>query len=799
MKALIRFCVTSLLIVPCLPRQVVADWPCRSDISVPIVTSSGNQYNVRIASDGKNGAIMVWQDRRNGSFDKLYVQRMNAYGNPVWADGGILLSSTSGFQYYPQILEDGQGGAFIVWEDNRSGLDYDIFAQRVASNGVILWNPGGIAVCNAIGHQYNPHIAPDGLGGILIAWQDGRNDQGQFDIFAQRLNGGGHAMWTQNGVAACLATGDQTEPRLVQDGSGGAIVTWSDYRSGTSDIYAQRILSNGQVAWTTDGVVVCNAANVQQNVQLVSDGAGGSILSWQDRRTGTFDNIYAQRIDANGQRKWNVDGVQVAPSPGPQYYPQMVSDGSDGAVITWQDNRTGTDYDIYAQRLNISGQTLWAANGLAVCTAAGHQYNPQLVRDESSVLITWQDKRKVTDFDIYAQRLDLSGIAEWQTNGNAVCISPYDQYAPQLTVDSLQGAIITWADYRGASGFTDIYSQRVGSNGKLAGGCFQTFTQDSLGLKATKWTRRGGLPMPNAGNVRDAIFTHGLFPDGIVIGIPRLDSIRRYGWEYYSRSYFVRRTFPQNGAPRPFAYFYDRYFTGFLRNPLPRLYNNSLAAELLTMKLNIGASDAGITEPQFGDLVYHDTTGFYNPLNKKSLREISTTVDSMLTYWRKYTGVDYFKLYSTLHTINMSFDGPIDTISTSPLKIKPVKGLFSTSSLVPNTVPPAVLPAFQPQPADEEIPAEFTVSQNYPNPFNPYTIINFDVPEPANVTLRVFNVLGQEIAVLINHETIDDGPQMVGFDGTNLSSGVYFYQVVVEPLNHVHKLLSSVKKMVLLK
>lgn len=70
----------------------------------------------------------------------------------------------------------------------------------------------------------------------------------------------------------------------------------------------------------------------------------------------------------------------------------------------------------------------------------------------------------------------------------------------------------------------------------------------------------------------------------------------------------------------------------------------------------------------------------------------------------------------------------------------------------------------------------FTLSQNYPNPFNPSTRINYTLSEPATVQLKVFNALGQEIAILVNEEK-PSGSYEIVFDASHLSSGVYFYQL----------------------
>ncbi|MBS4028150.1 MAG: PQQ-binding-like beta-propeller repeat protein [Ignavibacteriales bacterium] len=85
---------------------------------------------------------------------------------------------------------------------------------------------------------------------------------------------------------------------------------------------------------------------------------------------------------------------------------------------------------------------------------------------------------------------------------------------------------------------------------------------------------------------------------------------------------------------------------------------------------------------------------------------------------------------------------------------------------------------------EEVMPKEFSLSQNYPNPFNPVTIIRYQLSANSAVTLKVYDVLGREVATLLNNEQILPGEHAVQFDASNLASGLYFYRIETKSENH---------------
>ncbi len=95
-------------------------------------------------------------------------------------------------------------------------------------------------------------------------------------------------------------------------------------------------------------------------------------------------------------------------------------------------------------------------------------------------------------------------------------------------------------------------------------------------------------------------------------------------------------------------------------------------------------------------------------------------------------------------------------------------------------------------------PTEFALSEAYPNPFNPVTTIAFEIPEQSSVSLKVFDIQGKVVAELFNGRK-DVGRYTVQFDGSSLSSGVYFYEIISNPTSGKGKIFQDIKKMMLVK
>lgn len=224
----------------------------------------------------------------------------------------------------------------------------------ITINSYAQWIPDSTLnnpICMAADYQRNPKLTTDGSGGAIIVWVDRRTFSNQYDLYAQLINSDGYIQWANDGIAVSTEVDDQAAPQIISDGNGGAIIVWLDARSGNVNIYAQRIDNNGVAQWTADGIPICTATNSQFETRIISDGNGGAIITWGDYRSGFGSDIYGQHVDSGGNTLWATDGVAICSAVNDQSAPQIISDGSDGAIIIWRDKRTDAS-DIYAQRIN---------------------------------------------------------------------------------------------------------------------------------------------------------------------------------------------------------------------------------------------------------------------------------------------------------------------------------------------------------------------------------------------------------------------------------------------------------------
>ncbi len=222
--------------------------------------------------------------------------------------------------------------------------------------------------------------------------------------------------------------------------------------------------ADGDRLWDYGGVPIATPLNVQQHVCVTGDGDGGAILAWQDRRTGE-DDIYAQRVDSQGNSLWTHDGVGICTAGGRQMSPRITGDGQGGVITAWwdlDDTDPSLPWRVFAQRLNGAGAPQWATNGVQVSTSAG--ITPTLTGANPISIISDMAGGAFIAFEAApgprVVHIDADGtLLGPGIDGIGLGGGVLTGGGPVITGDGSGGAIVVWA-----GNSENIVSQRMGAD-----------------------------------------------------------------------------------------------------------------------------------------------------------------------------------------------------------------------------------------------------------------------------------------------------------------------------------------------
>jgi len=355
------------------------------------------KYNLQMVSDGNNGALLFWSDRRGApDLGNIYGQHLGADGNIIWEEDARPFCLADRIQSQPHCISDGQGGAFIVWRDARSSLTstniWEYYAQHVNSNGVASWQANGIPIS-----------------GTQVS----------------------------TGVSGSL----NHSTLICSDGSGGIIVSWTQNSTlnNTHDCFAQRIDINGNLLWNSGiPLPIRVGATYPQSLQVLSDGAGGAYIVHTDSENGFTNGIRAHRVNANGELLWGENGVEIVwDATMGQFHAAVAMNGE--LFVAWRQDLS--PHSIKAQLTNLSGQKLWIEGGIEVVDVGNVLLEPRVAADEFGLYVTFLKEGEIFK-QVHAQKLSYQGQLLWGESAIPVILSQANHQFQEIAPDGLGGAAV---------------------------------------------------------------------------------------------------------------------------------------------------------------------------------------------------------------------------------------------------------------------------------------------------------------------------------------------------------------------
>ncbi|MBE2200349.1 MAG: hypothetical protein IAE79_17170, partial [Anaerolinea sp.] len=368
--------------------------------------------------------LVLWQDYRTGYW--------NMWGRLVAANGSM--GAAAQITFITNKNETNGAGAYnpinnqfiVLYEyEAQTGGQKDIRGRRinvVGSQTLSVLSGETIYVATGSADQGAVDVVYAAVAGQYLAvWQDNRQAATNgYDLYGRAISAGG-SVGAEFAITTLAAS--EQNPRFADGVDAGTLLIWQRYNTGTSwDLYAHALSGSGQLSGSP--FAVQESAYQQTGPVLVGRGDGEYLAVWHDDRYGASSgaglgddlargwDIFIQRLHNDAP----ASGEALAhPAPGEQTQPQVAYNAvADEYFVVWQDYRSGTDWDIYGQRLDGSGNPL-GENILIHTAPSTHQVAPQIAYGQAidggngGYLVVWQHYTTESVYTIYGQRAAANG------------------------------------------------------------------------------------------------------------------------------------------------------------------------------------------------------------------------------------------------------------------------------------------------------------------------------------------------------------------------------------------------------
>nr|MCU0537751.1 hypothetical protein [Hydrococcus sp. Prado102] len=336
--------------------------PFGSEFRVDTATSTGRVTSPEIATAANGDFVVVWSTPFSTNDTDIYLRRFNADGTPK--DSFDRAVATSSLNQFDQTVAMAADGSFVVaWTEIDSTGDSDVYFQRYDSAGNVLGSAVEVAAISPGKEQLAPDIAMFDNGDFVVTWTE-EFSATDLDVRMRGFRRDGTAFTGDLGVAT--SSSNQSDASvdvrpIAASGETSVVVSWTDNRNGSDDIFFQRYDGNlFALGDQTQANITTENSDDESSVAL--DGAGNFVIAWTHEfsSTGGDDDIRFRRfsgIDGSGLTLFD----QVTASPSGDQDEPVVSMSNDGRfVVAYEDDTNESvrylEYDSFGNPIGFSQQ-----------------------------------------------------------------------------------------------------------------------------------------------------------------------------------------------------------------------------------------------------------------------------------------------------------------------------------------------------------------------------------------------------------------------------------------------------------
>jgi hypothetical protein len=438
-------------------------WAYDPSTNTKLVVNPVDPINISSVGDKKGGAFIVWQDSKTKDRSEVLFLHVNKDGETSFRSDGKSVSQSLENKFDPKIQLLKSGDLLVLWKENISPTTSEIFIQKLTSKGLRLWSEYGIQITRLNKEIKEYTLNTDANGNAIITFITKDLNSANNSLYIIKLNSRGNIL---NGPIQVLSSADiklsDSKIHPLKDNS--FYLNWLETKESRAALYF------GKVEIKEDSVQIQkkNISKPNENVLSFESALVGNELyviwySQEKQKT-----IYHQLISSEGKFIWGQEGKLLTTKRGQNSYPQF-DIFNKNIFVTWV-NDFENDRNIYAQLFDLKGNKLWKESGMPVIENEGDQFGQKVIADKrGNFIIAWIDRRFTKQFgNIYAQKLNSSGQIQWTESGiDLGTYSNSEKSYLNLVPDEQGGAIAIFKDKREKK--SEIFGQKIYSTGTYAG------------------------------------------------------------------------------------------------------------------------------------------------------------------------------------------------------------------------------------------------------------------------------------------------------------------------------------------
>jgi hypothetical protein len=465
--------LTTTLLLAC--QLLHAQWSTNAAVNNEICNITGEQALPKVANCPNGDIYISYFSNEGGNYD-VRLQRLDVYGNVLWASNGIMISTHPSMSWLTDwdMTADPSGHCIIAVMDIRNGNN-NIYGYRIAPDGTFDWGANGVTLSNNPAFNASPKVISTASGNAVFAWM------ADSVIIMQKVGPAGSLLWGPLGITlappGASSSHQYSWPQMMPVGSDDFLMKYyEDSGSGLYParyIWLQRFNPNGTALWSPPASV-SNAGGITLWTQILSfstDYSEGAYIAWHDDRDNDQRaNSWVQHVSSTGSVTLGNNGTEVCNNNANNHYYPVAAfpQGSSDVYVFWNEmNALQTQWGLYGQKISSTGSLQWSTTGNVFIPLSSTDVTPLAAKPYSTDAILFYDYyNDASNQLLKAMRVTPSGGYVW--SGNSVNVSSVvsQKVHEEIADMNFNQWVLTWEDNRDA-GDVNIYAQNFKPTGDL--------------------------------------------------------------------------------------------------------------------------------------------------------------------------------------------------------------------------------------------------------------------------------------------------------------------------------------------